>query len=243
MLDIKALRADPERFLGELKKRNAGYGVDDLLNLDKARREKLAAVEKLKNQRNTVSKEVGRLKAEGRDASGLVEEMKEVNAGIKRLDDEIRQIEEEINGILLYLPNLPHASVPVGADETANQVVRFWGSPREFSFPAKAHWELGEDLDILKFDWGAKISGARFTVLKGLGARLERALVNFMLDLHTREHGYTEIFPPFLVKRETMIGTTSCPSLRRICSALPRKTYTSSPPARCPSPTSTGRRF
>ena len=161
MLDIKALRADPERFLGELKKRNAGHGVDELLNLDKARREKLAAVEKLKNQRNTVSKEVGRLKAEGQDASGLVEEMKEVNAGIKRLDDEIRQIEEEIDGILLYLPNLPHESVPVGADETANQVVRSWGSPREFPFPAKAHWELGEDLDILKFDWGAKISGAR----------------------------------------------------------------------------------
>jgi seryl-tRNA synthetase len=226
MLDIKALRADPERFLGELKKRNAGYGVDDLLNLDKARREKLAAVEKLKNQRNTVSKEVGRLKAEGRDASGLVEEMKEVNAGIKRLDDEIRQIEEEINGILLYLPNLPHASVPVGADETANQVVRFWGSPREFSFPAKAHWELGEDLDILKFDWGAKISGARFTVLKGLGARLERALVNFMLDLHTREHGYTEIFPPFLVKRETMIGTSQLPKFEEdMFRATPQDLY------------------
>ena len=155
MLDIKALRADAERFLGELKKRNAGLGFDELLNLDKARREKLAAVEKLKNQRNTVSKEVGRLKAEGQDASGLVEEMKEVNAEIKRLDEDIRKIEEEVNGILLYLPNLPHESVPVGADEEANQVVRSWGSPREFLFPAKAHWELGEDLDILKFEWGA----------------------------------------------------------------------------------------
>lgn len=211
MLDIKALRADAERFLGELKKRDASLNLDDLLNLDKTRREKLAAVEKLKNQRNTVSKEVGLLKAEGRDASELVNEMKEVNAEIKRLDEDLRNIEEEINGILLHLPNLPHETVPVGADETANQVVRSWGTPREFSFPAKAHWELGEDLDILKFEWGAKISGARFTVLKGLGARLERALVNFMLDLHTQEHGYTEVFPPFLVKRETMIGTSQLP--------------------------------
>lgn len=211
MLDIKALRANPGLVLGELKKRNVDLSLDEFLNLDKTRREKLVAVEKLKNQRNTVSKEVGHLKAEGRDATGLIKEMKEVNAQIKGLDDDIRQIEEEINKVLLCLPNLPHESVPEGADEQANQLVRSWGEPREFSFSPKAHWELGEDLDILQFEWGAKISGARFTVLKGLGARLERALVNFMLDLHTREHGYIEIFPPFLVKRDCMIGTSQLP--------------------------------
>lgn len=211
MLDIKALRTNPGLVLGELKKRNVDLSLDEFLNLDKTRREKLVAVEKLKNQRNTVSKEVGHLKAEGRDATGLIKEMKEVNAQIKGLDDDIRQIEEEINKVLLCLPNLPHESVPEGADEQANQLVRSWGEPREFSFSAKAHWELGEDLDILQFEWGAKISGARFTVLKGLGARLERALVNFMLDLHTREHGYIEIFPPFLVKRDCMIGTSQLP--------------------------------
>lgn len=211
MLDIKALRTNPGLVLGELKKRNVDLSLDEFLNLDKTRREKLVAVEKLKNQRNTVSKEVGHLKAEGRDATGLIKEMKEVNAQIKGLDDDIRQIEEEINKVLLCLPNLPHESVPEGADEQANQLVRSWGEPREFSFSPKAHWELGEDLDILQFEWGAKISGARFTVLKGLGARLERALVNFMLDLHTREHGYIEIFPPFLVKRDCMIGTSQLP--------------------------------
>ncbi len=211
MLDIKAMRADPERFRKGFEQRKAAMFFADLLNLDQSRREKLAAVESLKNKRNTVSKEVGRLKANGEDAGALIEEMKEVNAQIKELDQKIRLVEEEINALLLNLPNLPHSSVPEGEDERANRQVRSWGEPRKFSFPPKPHWELGEQLGILQFEWGAKISGSRFTVLKGLGARLERALVNFMLDLHTQEHGYTEIFPPFLVNRDCMIGTGQLP--------------------------------
>lgn len=211
MLDIKAMRTDPERFRKGFEQRKATLFFTDILSLDQSRREKLAAVESLKNKRNTVSKEVGRLKANGQDAGALIKEMKEVNAQIKEFDQKIRSIEEEINSLLLNIPNLPHPSVPEGEDEKANQQVRSWGEPREFSFPAKAHWELGEQLGILQFEWGAKISGARFTVLKGLGARLERALVNFMLDLHTQEHGYTEIFPPFLVNKDCMIGTSQLP--------------------------------
>ena len=211
MLDIKAMRVDPERFRKGFEQRKATLFFTDILSLDQSRREKLAAVERLKNKRNTVSKEVGRLKANGQDAAALIKEMKEVNTEIKELDQDIRSIEEEINSLLLNLPNLPHPSVPEGEDEKANRQVRSWGEPREFSFPVKAHWELGEKLGILQFEWGAKISGARFTVLKGLGARLERALVNFMLDLHIQEHGYTEIFPPFLVNKDCMIGTSQLP--------------------------------
>ncbi|NLY91320.1 MAG: serine--tRNA ligase [Firmicutes bacterium] len=211
MLDLKLIRTNPDQVRTGLAKRGAEGLVDELLRLDRERRENLTKVEALKNKRNVVSKEVGRLKAAKVDATNLINEMKEVNEEIKRLDEVVRTLEEEINRILYTLPNLPQEDVPVGSDDQTNVEIRRWGTPRTFGFEPKPHWELGEELEILDFERGAKISGARFTVLKGLGARLERALVNFMLDLHINKHGYTEIFPPFLVNRDCMVGTGQLP--------------------------------
>ena len=185
--------------------------IDEVLRLDQERREKLTNVETLKNKRNVVSKEVGRLKAAKVEATNLINEMKAVNEEIRELDGVVRDLDEQINAILFALPNLPQADVPVGKDDQTNLEVRRWGKPCSFPFEPKPHWELGETLELFDFDRGAKISGARFTVLKGLGARLERALVNFMLDLHINEHGYTEIFPPFLVNEGCMVGTGQLP--------------------------------
>jgi seryl-tRNA synthetase len=211
MLDIKLIRTNPDQARAGLAKRGVEELVDDLLHLDQERRDRLTTVENLKNKRNVVSKEVGRLKAAKSDATELINEMKQVNEEIKKLDREIKDVEEKINNMLLSIPNLPQEDVPVGKDEKENVEIRQWGKPREFAFEPKPHWELGEELDILDFDRGAKLSGARFTVLKGFGARLERALINFMLDLHINEHGYTEIFPPFLVNQECMVGTGQLP--------------------------------
>lgn len=211
MLDLKLIRTNPDQVRTGLAKRGAEGLVDELLRLDRERRENLTKVEALKNKRNVVSKEVGRLKAAKVDVTNLINEMKEVNEEIKRLDEVVRTLEEEINRILYTLPNLPQEDVPVGSDDQTNVEIRRWGTPRTFGFEPKPHWELGEELEILDFERGAKISGARFTVLKGLGARLERALVNFMLDLHINKHGYTEIFPPFLVNRDCMVGTGQLP--------------------------------
>lgn len=211
MLDIKLVRNEPEKVREGMAKRGAQVPLDQFINLDQTRRRKLTEVEQLKNKRNTVSKEVGRLKSQGQDAAGLIQEMQEVGAKIQELDGEIRGIEEELNRILMVLPNLPHESVPVGKDETENQFIRSWGEPRKFDFEPKSHDEVGTGLGIMDFERAAKISGARFVVMSGWGAKLERALFNFMLDLHTREHGYTEIFPPFLVNRASMTGTGQLP--------------------------------
>jgi seryl-tRNA synthetase len=211
MLDIKLVRSDPEKVLTGMSKRNAKVPLDEFLKLDEERRKKLTEVEQLKNRRNTVSKEVGRLKAQGQDASELIKEMQDEGDRIQKLDGEIRQIEERLQEILLVIPNIPHESVPVGKDESENKVIRTWGEPRQFAFQPKTHDEVGVGLAIMDFERAAKISGARFVVMRGLGARLERALFNFMLDLHTREHGYTEIFPPFLVNRASMTGTGQLP--------------------------------
>jgi seryl-tRNA synthetase len=211
MLDIKLVRSDPEKVLTGMKKRNAKVPLDEFLKLDEERRKKLTEVEQLKNRRNTVSKEVGRLKAQGRDAAELIKEMQVEGDSIQKLDGEIRQIEERLQDILLVIPNLPHESVPVGKDETENKIIRTWGEPRQFAFPPKTHDEVGVGLGIMDFERAAKISGARFVVMRDFGARLERALFNFMVDLHTREHGYTEIFPPFLVNKASMTGTGQLP--------------------------------
>lgn len=210
MLDIKLLRADAERVQLGLEKRGATVALAPFLALDGARREKLFAVEQLKNKRNVVSKEIGRLKQAGGDSAPLVEEMSRVGEEIKRLDDEIRGLEEELRQSLLLIPNLPHETVPAGLDETANVEVRRWGEPRVFDFEPLPHWDLGERLGILDFGRGAKVSGARFTFLRGLGARLERALIDFMLETHA-SRGYEEIFPPFLVNRQAMTGTGQLP--------------------------------
>lgn len=214
MLDLKFIRANPDLVRAGLKKKKAEANLDALLALDEKRRAKLTEVEQLKARRNAVSEEVARLKKAGQNADAIIVEMRQVADRIKTLDDEVKGIDAEIEEILHRIPNLPHDSVPVGEDERANVEVRRWGQPRQFSFEPKAHWDLGTQLDILDFDRAGKISGARFTVYRGLGARLERALINFMLDLHTREHGYTEVLTPFMVNADSAFGTGQLPKFK-----------------------------
>lgn len=211
MLDIKFVRANPQAVQQALTNRGDKVSLDGFLQLDEERRKRLVDVEQLKNKRNVVSQEIGKLKQAGQQADDLVLEMRNVSQQIKDMDEEIRQVEEKLQNIILTIPNLPNADVPVGLSEEDNPEVRRWGKPREFDFEPLAHWDLGEGLGILDFERGAKVTGARFTFYKGLGARLERALINFMLDLHTGKHGYTEIFPPFMVHRTSMVGTGQLP--------------------------------
>mgnify|MGYP000970539589 FL=1 len=211
MLDIKLVRTQPEQVVAGLAKRGFQFPMETFTKLDEERRRKLVEVEQLKNKRNTVSKEVGRIKAAGGDASAIIQEMQQVGEAIQQLDNDIRQLEDELNRLMLEIPNIPHESVPVGKDETKNKLIRSWGEPRRFDFEPKSHDEIGVGLGIMDFERAAKISGARFVVMKHWGAKLERALVNFMLDVHTSEHGYTEVFPPFLVNRASMTGTGQLP--------------------------------
>ena len=211
MLDIKILRSNPGLIKEALEKRGTSINLDEFLDLDEKRRQKLAQVEVLKNQRNVVSKDIGKLKKEGQNADDLVEEMAKVGDKIKALDDEVRVIDEKMEEIIMVIPNIPHSSLPAGPDESYNRLERTWGQPPVFNFEPKAHWEIGEKFNVLDFERGAKVTGARFTFYKGLGARLERALINFMLDVHITEHGYTEILPPFMVNRQSMTGTGQLP--------------------------------
>lgn len=211
MLDIKFVRENPQIVKEAMEKRGAKVSLDEFLNLDEDRRKKLSEVEQLKNKRNTVSKEIGLLKREGKDAQHLVEEMGQVGDKIKVLDEEVKQIDEKLNEIIMGIPNIPHESLPIGPDDSFNREERKWGEPRKFTFEPQAHWDLGEKLDILDFERGAKVTGARFAFYKGLGARLERAVINFMLDVHITDHGYVEVFPPFMVNRNSMIGTGQLP--------------------------------
>lgn len=211
MLDIRLIRQDPERVRQGVAKKGETAPIDELLALDEQRRSMLTEVEQLKAQRNQVSEEVARLKREKQDAQHLIEEMRGVSQRIKELDDQIRDVESKLQSLLLRIPNLPHESVHVGTSEEDNLEIRRWQEPREFAFEPKAHWDLGVDLDIIDFERAAKVTGARFYFLKGLGARLERALMNFMLDLHITEHGYTEIFPPFMVNAASATGTGQLP--------------------------------
>ncbi|MGE5397549.1 MAG: serine--tRNA ligase [Chitinophagales bacterium] len=211
MLDPKLIRANPEKVAAKLKTRGLQQGLDQFYKLDETRRRLLVEVEEKKNFRNRASQEVGRLKKEGNDPVALMTSVKEIGQEIKELDDRIKDTEKELDSILLTIPNLPHESVPIGEDESANVEVRKWGNVPHFDFTPLAHWDLGVNLDILDFERAAKLSGARFVVYKGLGARLERALFNFMLDLHTQKHGYREIFPPFMVNADCMQGTGQLP--------------------------------
>ena len=211
MLDIKLIRSNPEKIKEALKKRKEKINLNEILKLDQGRRELLLEADAIKEKRNTVSEEIGKLKREKKDAREKILAMKEVSAKIKELDAQIKEIEEETAKILLEIPNIPHESVPVGEDEKDNTEIKKWGEPPKFDFIPLPHWDIGEALEILDFKQGAKVASARFTVLKGIGAKLERALINFMLDLHTNEYGYKEIFPPFLVNSETMTGTGQLP--------------------------------
>ena len=211
MLDLKFVRDNLAVVEQALKNRNASVDLSEFIGLDKKRRELLVEVEALKSRRNTVSLEVSRLKKEKQDAEALIVEMRGVGDRISALDAEVKAIEGKLTAILTYIPNVPHSSVPVGADEESNPEVRRWGEPRKFDAEPLAHWEIGEKLGILDFERGGKVSGARFTFYKGLGSRLERSLISFMIDLHTQEHGYTEFFPPFIVNKESMFGTGQLP--------------------------------
>jgi seryl-tRNA synthetase len=211
MLDIKLIRSNPEKVKKALKKRKEEINIKEILTLDEKRRELLLEVGTLKEKRNTVSEEIGKLKREKKDAQEKILAMKEVSTKIKELDAQVKEVEEEIAKILLEIPNIPYGSVPIGEDEKDNVEIRRWGEPHKFDFTPLPHWDIGEALDILDFKQGAKVASARFTVLKGMGAQLERALINFMLELHTKEHNYKEIFPPFLVNSETMTGTGQLP--------------------------------
>ncbi|NLC12339.1 MAG: serine--tRNA ligase [Firmicutes bacterium] len=211
MLDLKFVRENPQLVEEAMRNKGEEADLEEFLRLDEKRRSLLAKVEALKNKRNTVSRQIGELKRKGQDAQELLAQMKEVAEEIRLIDGAVREVEDKMQAILYYFPNIPDEDVPVGKDENDNVQVRSFGRPPEFSFTPKAHWELGESLGILDFPAAGKITGTRFALYRGAGARLERALINFMLDLHTKEHGYTEIFPPFLVHRHSMIGTGQLP--------------------------------
>lgn len=211
MLDAKLIRSNPDMVEAALRKRNLSGALEGFLKLDERRRQILVQVEELKNFRNTSSQEVGRLKKAGQDPTELMDRVREVGKEIAAFDEEVKSIEAQMDRILLNIPNLPHESVPVGPDENSNVEVRRWGEPRQFDFEPQAHWDIGPALDILDFERAAKLSGARFTVYKGLGARLERAVINFYLDVHTQQHGYREILPPFMVSGDCMLGTGQLP--------------------------------
>jgi seryl-tRNA synthetase len=213
MLDIKLIRENPDLVRRRLAARGGGdeARVSEIAALDEQRRKLVAEGDALKGQRNQVSKEIGAAKSKGQDASAQMAAMKQVGERIAGLDAELAEFDQKLQNILLTIPNLPHESVPAGKDAADNPEVRRWGEPPKFSSQPKPHWELGEKLGILDFPRAAKISGSGFILYKGAGARLERALINWMLDLHTREHGYTEVLPPFIINRGAMIGTGQLP--------------------------------
>jgi len=208
VLDLKYIREHPDEVKEALIKRNEMAPIDEILGLDERRRTLLADVQGLKHQRNVTSKEISQMKEKDQV---LIEQMRRLGDEIKALDQEVKNVEEELNRLLLQLPNLPHPSVPVGKDESENVVVRQEGEPREFDFEPLPHWDLGPTLGLIDFERGVKLSGTRFYILQGLGAQLQRVLITWMLDLHTQEHGYKEIYPPFLVKEEILWGAAQLP--------------------------------
>lgn len=211
MLDLKLIREKPEEVAKRLATRGGGASLDELLTADATRRRCVAQADELKALRNRVSDQIAQAKRARQDPAAQITEMRRVGDRIKGLDQQIRDAEGRIQQILLRLPNLPHPTVPVGALPDDNQEVRRWGEPSQFAFEARPHWEIGEALGILDLDRAAKLATSRFAVLYGAGARLERALINFMLDLHTREHGYREVWTPYLVNADTMEGTGQLP--------------------------------
>ncbi len=211
MLDLKFIREHPQKVREAIIKKNEPAELDRLLQLDMERRQLLQKAEQLKQLRNRVSKEIGLSKADSTAVRQKKEEMREVSAQIKELDEDLRRYDAEMEQILLRLPNIPDPAVPPGQDEADNREVRSWGRPPEFSFTPRPHWDIGEILGILDFPRAGKIAGSRFALYCADGARLERALINFMIDLHTGEHGYCEIFPPFMVNSESMTATGQLP--------------------------------
>jgi len=211
MLEAKYIRDHIDEVRQRLSLRGQNIDLEQFVQIDGERRKAIQEWEKLRALQKKVSDEVSKKKREGQDGADLIAEMKKVSQELKDLDGVVQEKEKGLNDFLLTVPNLPHATVPVGKDSSDNAEVRRWGEVPKFGFEPKAHWDIGEELGILDFKSGAKIAGARFTLYLDLGAKLERALINFMLDLHTREHGYREVLPPFMVNRFTMTGTGQLP--------------------------------
>lgn len=212
MLDIKLIRKEPEMVKESLRKRKSDPSIiDRLLDLDAQRRDNISKADDLKNTRNVESKKIGKMKKEGKDIKPQAKKVRQIGEGIKRLDDEIRSLDEEIYKIMSVIPNIPSERVPPGEDDSENVEVRRWGEIPEFDFTPLPHWDIGEKLDILDIPRAVKMSKTRFTLLKGMGAALERALISFMLDVQTRERGYTEILPPFMVNPGSMFGSGQLP--------------------------------
>ncbi|WP_062240403.1 serine--tRNA ligase [Fictibacillus sp. FJAT-27399] len=235
MLDLKYVRANFDEVKEKLSKRGEDLtGLDRFVELDEKRRELIGETETLKSKRNEVSKQVAEFKREKKDADHLITEMREVGDRIKSIDDDLRTVEEDLNHLMLTLPNLPHESVPVGETEDDNVPVRHWGDIQEFAFEPKAHWDLATDLDIVDFERAAKVTGSRFAFYKGAGARLERALINLMMDYHEDKHGYTEILPPYMVNRESMTGTGQLPKFEEDAFKIREEDYFLVPTAEVP---------
>ncbi len=235
MLDVKILRNEYDRVAQALQNRGKSLDlISSFPELDSKRRELLQETELLKNRRNTVSGEVAQRKKNKEDAEELILEMRQVSDRIKALDEEIRNLEAEIDSLTLAIPNLPDSSVPVGASEEDNVELRRNGEPREFAFEPKAHWDIAQELGILDFEAGAKVTGSRFTFYKGLGARLERALINFMMDVHSGDHGYEEILPPYIVNRDSLVGTGQLPKFEEDLFKLTDTDYYLIPTAEVP---------
>lgn len=234
MLNIELLRKDFKTVEEGFRKRGDKADLSSLLNLDENRRSVLKKIEELRYQRNKASDEIGRIKREGNSADEILAQMKGVSEDIRNLEAEITIIENEEREILLTLPNLPHESVPEGRDEKENVEIRKWGDIPQFSFKPRPHWEIGESLDVIDFQRASVIAGARFALLKGKGALLERALINFMLDLHTTEHGYTEVLPPFMVNSKSMTGTGQLPKFEDELFKIERDGYYLIPTAEVP---------
>lgn len=234
MLDLKFVREHPEVVAEALRRRGVAVSLREFLVQDQERRELLQTTERLKSYRNQISEEIGRRKRAGEEVKEMVAEMQTLGEQIKALDAQIKQIEFALNQFLLEIPNLPHSSVPYGEDARANEVVRTWGELPVFAFPPHPHWEIGTELGLIDLPRAGKVTGARFVFYKGKGARLERALVNFMLDLHIQKHGYEEVFPPFLVNRESMIGTGQLPKFAEEAFKVEGRDYYLIPTAEVP---------
>lgn len=208
---MKFVRENPELVMDAMRKRNANVNLDEFLELEKKRRELTLQVEALKSQRNAASQEIGKMKKAGENADAQMAEVRALGDKIAEDDKELKDIEARLKEILMTIPNMPAADTPVGSSDTDNSVVRTWREPAKFAFEPQAHWDIGEKLNILDVERAGKVSGARFTFYRGLGSRLERSVINFFLDIHTGENGYTEFFPPFIVNKDSMQGTGQLP--------------------------------
>lgn len=234
MLDLKFVRNNIDLLKEKLLQRGSDLSLDEFMAVDGERRKIIQDVEDLRNRRNLVSREVGRLKKEGQKAEHLMEEMRVVNDRIKEMETVLEEKETALSAIILSVPNIPHPGVPIGKDSSDNPVAKRWGDIRQFDFEPRSHWDIGEELGILDFERGAKISGARFTLYKGLGAQLERALINFMLDLHASRHHYTEVWPPFIVNDTSMTATGQLPKFKEDLFKLEGRDYYLIPTAEVP---------